>query len=163
MDDDDNQEELENVGSAEHAGANEIAETPPPTLTIGAVLDKLPKIKSGMANFEITVQETGLLLHGHEYKCPSGLTFIFLMILWLLLSKDFVIVNTPNINALLALPFKKRPVESRQQFMGLWTASKDFVRTASGARGQYQANKEQRRSKEFVWPESPQNKPGVFI
>ena len=88
--------------------------------------------------------------------------FLLLMILWLLLSKDFDVVNTPNINQLLALPFKKRPVESRQQFMGLWTASKDFIGTASGARGQYQANKEQRHSEEFVWPESPQNKPGVF-
>ena len=45
--------------------------------------------------------------------------------------------------------------------MGLWTASKEFVRTASGARGQYKANKEQRRSEEFVWPESPQNESGV--
>ena len=36
-DDDDDQEE--------EAGDN--VETPPPTLTIGAVLDKLPKIKNG--------------------------------------------------------------------------------------------------------------------
>ena len=59
--DDDGHEELENVGSAEHAGANEIAETPPPTLTIGAVLDKLPKIKSGMAKFEISYSRNWII------------------------------------------------------------------------------------------------------
>ena len=64
-------------------------------------------------------------------------------------------VTTPNINQL-ALPFKKREVKSRQQFLGLWSQSKDYVRRASGARGQYQANKEVRLSEEFPWPVSPQ-------
>ena len=45
--------------------------------------------------------------------------------------------------------------------MGLWSKSKDFVRRASGARGSYQANRELRRSGEFVWPEGSQVEPGL--
>ena len=40
--------------------------------------------------------------------------------------------------------------------MGLWSKSKDYVKSASGARGQYRANRDQRLSEEFVWPASPQ-------
>ena len=69
-------------------------------------------------------------------------------------------VTTPNINQL-ALPFKKREVKSRQQFLGLWSQSKDYVRRASGAKGQYQANKEGRLSEEFPWPVSPQTGAGA--
>lgn len=64
-------------------------------------------------------------------------------------------MTTPNINQL-ALPFKKREVKSRQQFLGIWSKSKDYVKSASGARGQYQANKALRLSEEFEWPPSPQ-------
>ena len=61
-------------------------------------------------------------------------------------------VTTPNINQLLALPFKKRPVTSREQFLGIWNSSKMYVRTVSGKHGDYQANKALRRSEEFQWP-----------
>lgn len=62
--DDENQEEVVEAGSVDHAGSIEIVETPPPTLTIGTVLDKLPKIKSGMANFVIVFfNKSGLFMH----------------------------------------------------------------------------------------------------
>ena len=64
-------------------------------------------------------------------------------------------MTTPNINQL-ALPFKKREVKSRQQFLGIWSKSKEYVKRASGARGQYQANRDKRLSEEFEWPVSPQ-------
>ena len=64
-------------------------------------------------------------------------------------------MTTPNINQL-ALPFKKREVKSREQFLGIWSRSKEYVKRASGARGQYQANKALRLSEEFEWPPSPQ-------
>ena len=68
-------------------------------------------------------------------------------------------VTTPNINQILALPFKKRPVESRDEFLGLWTSGRDYVRTVSGKHGAYQENKALRRSEEFKWPNSLPNQP----
>ena len=61
-------------------------------------------------------------------------------------------VTTPNINAHLALPFKKRPVESSAEFKEIWRDKKSYVAHVSGAGGVYQQRKEQRKSEEFPWP-----------
>ena len=63
-------------------------------------------------------------------------------------------MNTPNINSLLAVPFKKEPVPDREEFLGTWNESKEYVRKASGSSGTYHANKSQRLSEEFNWPSS---------
>ena len=60
----------------------------------------------------------------------------------------------------MALPFKKRPVDSRDEFLGLWTTSKDYIRSVSGKHGAYQENKALRRSEEFKWPSSPPGQQG---
>ena len=132
-------------GSAE---SNEIvAETPPPTLTIGAVLDSLPKVKNGKTIIKYIVHS--IYLRNWTVFNFCNYSFVFA-------------VNTPNINQFLALPFKKRPVQSREQFLGLWTEGKNYVRNVSGAKGAYQANKELRCSEEFQWPVSPQIEPGLY-
>lgn len=74
-------------------------------------------------------------------------------------SGDFS-VNTPNINNLIALPFKKRKVGSSQDFRGVWSAKKDYVRSVSGKGGAYQENKSRRRSETFPWPETSSQEPG---
>ena len=91
-----------------------ITDSPVPTLTIGQVLDAIPKLKQ---------------------------------------------VTTPNINNRLALPFKKRFVSSREEFLGVWSEKKDFVARVGGKGSSYQVNKAQRRSEDFPWPPSPQGKP----
>ena len=63
-------------------------------------------------------------------------------------------VTTPNINQMLALPFKKEPVESRDKFLGSWSGAKEYVRKSSGGSGTYQENKIKRMSEEFEWPAS---------
>ena len=72
-------------------------------------------------------------------------------------------MTTPNINQLLALPFKKREVKNREQFLGIWTANKEYVRKVTGAKGTYQANKALRLSEEFKWPDISPSYPGVCI
>ena len=71
-----------------------------------------------------------------------------------------LVVTTPNINHLLALPFKKQAVQSREKFCGIWTSKKEYVRSVSGGGGAYQVNKEKRRSEEFEWPKSPHSQTG---
>ena len=109
---------------------DEIA-TPPQNLTIGKVLDTLTKAKNG--NF-VTFKNVP-----PKYNCS---------------------VNTPNINTLLALPYKKRPVGSSQAFRGVWSAKKEYVRGVSGKGGEYQVNKSRRRSETFPWPESSSQESG---
>ena len=60
-------------------------------------------------------------------------------------------VTTPNINSLLAIPFKKEPVDSSKEFKTEWSAKKEYVRRVTGHGGSYQANKERRRSESFPW------------
>ena len=61
------------------------------------------------------------------------------------------------------MPFKKREVKTREQFLGIWTDSKEYVRRVTGAKGTYQANKALRLSEEFRWPDTSPSYPGVFI
>ena len=61
-------------------------------------------------------------------------------------------VTTPNINSLLALPYNKPLVRSREEFTTEWLCKKDYVRKASGKGGAYHENKEKRRSEVFPWP-----------
>ena len=69
-------------------------------------------------------------------------------------------MTTPNINNLLALPFKRRPIESREEFIPVWSTTKEYVRSVGGQRGSYQANKAERLSEEFSWPKSPAGQTG---
>ena len=119
----------------EPSATTESFETPPPSLTIGSVFDALPKIKSG--NSEIFSDSS------------SNYSIIFS-------------VNTPNINSLLALPYKKRPIVSSTGFKTVWSEQKEYLRkvTGKGGKGSYQENKERRRSENFPWPESPTSAPG---
>ena len=64
-------------------------------------------------------------------------------------------VTTPNINNLLALPFKKRPVINSNKFKAVWTDKKEYVRKVTGHGGSYQVNKAKRMSESFPWPGSP--------
>jgi hypothetical protein len=144
-DESDDQIEVDD-GSAE--SNDTVAETPPPTLTLGDVLDSLPKAKNGKTGIKYIVHSIYLRNWTVYYFNFCNDSFVFA-------------VNTPNINQL-ALPFKKRPVKSREQFLGLWTAGKNYVRNVSGAKGAYQANKELRRSEEFQWPVSPQIEAGLY-
>ena len=67
-------------------------------------------------------------------------------------------VTTPNINSLISMPFKKRPVKSREQFLGIWTEKKAYVARVGGKGASYQENKALRRSEEWPWPDaSPGN------
>ena len=61
---------------------------------------------------------------------------------------------TPTINSQLAVPYKKDPVSNREEFLGTWHDSKQYVRKASGSSGTYLANKKERLSEEFRWPSS---------
>ena len=69
-------------------------------------------------------------------------------------------VNTPNINSLLALPYKKEPVQSSKEFLGQWTDMKEYIRKVGGRGASYQVNKAQRLSEEFSWPETQSVQPG---
>ena len=64
-------------------------------------------------------------------------------------------MTTPNINKLISLPFKKRPVSNREQFCGIWLEKKAFVARVGGKGASYKENKAQRRSEEWPWPVSP--------
>ena len=67
-------------------------------------------------------------------------------------------MTTPNINSLISMPFKKRPVKSREQFLGIWTEKKAYVARVGGKGASYQENKALRRSEEWPWPDaSPGN------
>ena len=68
-------------------------------------------------------------------------------------------MTTPNINAL-ALPFKKRLVANSKQFRGIWAQKKEYVGRVGGKGASYHANKYQRRSEEWPWPESPSQAQG---
>ena len=102
--------------------------SPVPTLTIGKVLDMLAKLKQGK---------------------------IFILLNDSLIILIIISVTTPNINKMIALPFKKRPVSSREQFCGLWSEKKAFVARVGGKGASYKENKAQRRSEEWPWPVSP--------
>ena len=69
-------------------------------------------------------------------------------------------VNTPNINNQLAIPYKKEAVLSSTEFLGKWSEMKDYVRRVNGHGGSYKANKVQRLSEEFPWPEEIPEEPG---
>ena len=78
------------------------------------------------------------------------------MIIW------SILVNTPNIN-LLALHFKKVPVKNSKEFLGVWSEAKDYVRKVGGHKGSYQANKAERLSEDFSWPDSPSCHSGMYF
>ena len=104
--------------------------TPVPSLTIGRVLDLISKAKQG------NIDQVQII-----------------SIIFLLSS-----VTTPNINSLISMPFKKRPVKSREQFLGIWTEKKAYVARVGGKGASYQVNKALRRSEEWPWPDaSPGN------
>ena len=63
-------------------------------------------------------------------------------------------MTTPNINNLVALPFKKRPVTNREQFRGIWSEKKAYVGRVGGKGASFQENKAERRSMEWPWPVS---------
>ena len=64
-------------------------------------------------------------------------------------------VTTPNINNQLALPYKKRPVETSSTFKTVWSGQKEYLRKVGGKGGLYKENKEKRKSESFPWPDSP--------
>ena len=57
------------------------------------------------------------------------------------------------------MPFKKRPVGTREPFCGIWSDKKNYVARVGGKGESYQANKAARRSEEFPWPRSPHISP----
>lgn len=78
---------------------------------------------------------------------PVSLQFNILMITF--------IVTTPNINNQLALPYKKRPVDTSSAFKAVWSTQKEYLRKVGGKGGLYKENKEKRKSESFPWPDSP--------
>ena len=55
-------------------------------------------------------------------------------------------VTTPNINNQLALPYKKRPVETSSTFKTVLSGQKVYLRKVGGKGGLYKENKEKRKS-----------------
>lgn len=66
-----------------------------------------------------------------------------------------IAVTTPNINNQLALPYKKRPVDTSSTFKAVWSGQKEYLRKVGGKGGLYRENKEKRKSESFPWPDSP--------
>ena len=99
--------------------------TPTPRLTLGSVFEILPTLKSGIVSIKFNV---------------SMIAFT---------------VTTPNINNQLALPYKKRPVETSSTFKTVWSGQKEYLRKVGGKGGLYKENKEKRKSESFPWPDSP--------
>ena len=72
------------------------------------------------------------------------------------------LVTTPNINSGLAVPFKRKPVESSMEFRAIWSESKAYINNVSGKGGGiYKDRKDLRKSEEFQWPSSPVHQGGV--
>ena len=59
------------------------------------------------------------------------------------------------------MPFKKDPVKSSGEFLGQWSEMKEYVRKVGGHGGTYKANKTQRLSEEFPWPDIQLSDPGI--
>ena len=63
-------------------------------------------------------------------------------------------MTTPNINNLIAIPYKKPEVENREEFLEIWKEKKTYVDRAGGGRNiSYQEVRAIRRSEEYPWPE----------